>query len=126
MKGCEALWASNRHRRLLVLITNKLIPNTPPRSTPDINELISSSKKILWEKYEEPIYMYMPLKLLQNPVGKIRRKRHSIYDHCSKQKFLTNLEAMHIFNMSCISSSKKTPWEKIEDMTYILVLILPH
>ena len=28
MKGCEALWASNRHRRLLVLITNKLIPNT--------------------------------------------------------------------------------------------------
>ena len=27
MKGCEALWASNRHRRLLVLITNKLIHN---------------------------------------------------------------------------------------------------
>ena len=54
----------------------------------------------------------MALKLLQNPVGKIRRKRHSIYDHCSKQKFLTNLEAMHIFNMSCISSSKKNPVEK--------------
>ena len=29
-------------------------------------------------------------------------------------------------NMSCISSSKKPPWGKIEDMTYILVLILPH
>ena len=28
VKECEALWASNRHRRLLVLITNKLIPNT--------------------------------------------------------------------------------------------------
>ena len=35
MKGCEALWASYRHRRLLVLITNNLIPNTtrPPRQT---------------------------------------------------------------------------------------------
>ena len=51
----------------------------------------------------------MPLKLLQNLVETIRRKWYGIFDHRSKQNSLRILRAMHIFNMSWISSSKKPP-----------------
>ena len=71
------------------------------------------------------IYRYA-VKTPSKPSGKNKKKMVWHIRPLLKIKFLKNLESnahlqyvLHIF-------LQKTPWGKIEDMTYILVLILPY